>query len=69
MHFIDPNGPIETLRTEMIKVVEELDAKIGRQSHDIILMLRSDDAYVRAAAKKIVEAARDHGIRVEVTKH
>jgi len=67
MHFIDPDGPIGPLRSEMIRVVEEVLAKIGSPSQglDIIRRLRTDDAYVRAAAKKIVEAALDHGTRVD----
>jgi hypothetical protein len=64
MHFIDPEGPIGPLRSELIRVVEEVDAKLGSQSLDIIRRLRTDDAYVRAAAQRIVEAALDHGIRV-----
>lgn len=74
-HRIDPRGPIDVLRGQLVAIVEELILKTKYASADwfllkgsVLPLLRTDDVYVRHQARTIVRTASRRGVKVEVRK-
>lgn len=73
MFYIDPQGPIEPLRKEMLGVLDQLFHCVPVNEHDLFNeirdMIKVNDEYTRYMAKSLVEQAKKFGIKVQLTKH
>jgi hypothetical protein len=73
-HFIDPKGPIDQLRVELISLCKELARTSSEEDrlffqNDCIPLLQTNDEYVRFQARTIIKSARASGIKIEISKH
>ena len=74
MKYIDPDGPIEVLRNELIELVTDLMQKLSPDDRaflrdDVIPLLKTDEGYARCQARRLVKSAREYGLKVNVTRH
>jgi len=72
MGFMDPDGPIEELREDLIRLIKRLAAMehISDEDRDeVVAMLKWDDELVRAKAQDIRDLCKELGIKIEQTRH
>jgi hypothetical protein len=74
MRWIDPEGPIDKLRIEMIDLITELALKSKLEDRKFLLgqvlpLIRANDAYLRIQADRLVRTAQSNGIRIDIKRH